>query len=342
MKQAECKVALTHRRKVNLILLIIAMGCENKAPPSKTSLKQDETAKPTDVYHTQNIGAKTAMIQRESESARSVGNPCDLDQRGLIQVVPDPVLSKERRIAAWQREFDIQSPKALQELLPVFGDSHTFALTSAELFHVLSGGRPFDGSCIRFRYLSIEPPNKTVARLINDHHFTVLNTPSGRATILVSKDQQRQLSVGTNENLTTQIDGVLRLKSGHTFESEQFIDQTSAVSSISQIMPGIEYGIYSSGRRGLKFAGLERITWRTRQTAKETVSRIERAGFSRIEDSVPVWKKHNETYTFRTYETGKLSIFWQKKWTQKDWAKRFSRREEPGASPSATPKPLTQ
>ena len=150
--------------------------------------------------------------------------------------------------------------------------------------------------------------------------------------MLISQDQQSQLSVGTNENLTTQIDGVIPLKSNHTFETEQFIDRTSAVSSISQITPGIEYGIYSSGRRGLKFAGLERMTWRTRQTAKETVSHIERAGFSRIENSVTVWKKQNETYTFRTYETGKLSMFWQKKWTQKDWAKRFSRPVEPVAS----------
>ena len=112
------------------------------------------------------------------------------------------------------------------------------------------GGRPFDGSCVRFRYLSIDPPNRTVDRLVNDHDFTVLNKPSGKATILVSKDQQSQLSVGTNENLTTQIDGVIPFKSNHTFETEQFIDRTSAVSSISQITPGIEYGICSSGRQG--------------------------------------------------------------------------------------------
>ena len=342
MRQAECKGGLTHRREVILFLLIIAMGCEDKAPPSKTSFKQDETAKPTNVHHMQNIGSKPVLIQRESESTRSLGNPCDLDQRGLIQVVPDPVLIQGRRIAAWQREFDIQSPTALQKLLPVFGDSHTFALTSAELLHGLSGGRPFNGSCIRFRYLSIEPPNRTIDRLINDHHFTLVNKPSGKATILISKDQQRQLSVGTNENLTTQIDGVIPLKPGHTFTIEQFSNQTAAVSSVTQLTPGIEYGIYSSGRRGLKFAGLERMTWRTRQTAKEAVSGIERAGFSRIEDSVPVWNRQNETFTFRTYETGKLSIFWQKKWTQKNWAKRFSRSVEPVEPPSATPKPITQ
>ena len=342
MKQVKCTSGLTHRGDVVLLMLLVVMGCEYKFSTSKANLNQHETAKPTDARPPRKIGSNSALIRSDSGSVLPVADPCAFDQRGLIEIVPEPTRVKERRLAAWQREFDIQSPKPLQNLLPVFGDSETFALVSAELSLGLSGGRPFDGGCIRFRYLALEQPNKTVNRLVNQHKFTLLRKSSGNTMELFSKEERLRLSVGTNENLTTQLDGVIRLKGSENLSAKQFTKKASVEFAKAPLVPGIEYGIYSSGRKGLKFAGLERLTWRTRQTAEEAIAQIERAGFLRLKDSRPVWKKQNETYTFRTYEAGSLSIFWQKKWTQKDWANRFSRSEKPVASPSAAPKPFTQ
>ena len=342
MKQVKCRGELKYRGDVILLMLLMAMGCEYTTSTSTENFAQPKTAKPTDVHPPRNIGPKNALVRSDSRAISPVADPCVLDQRGLIEIAPEPMRVKERRLAAWQREFDIQSPKALQNLLPVFGDSQTFALVSAELSFGISGGRPFDGGCIRFRYLTLEQPKKTVARLLNQHNFVLLEKSSGNTTELSSKERRLRVSVGTNENLTTQLDGVIRLRRSKNLRVEQLIDEASVSFAKAQLAQGIEYGIYSSGRRGLKFAGLERMTWRTRQTLEETIAHIERAGFSRIKDHLSVWKKQNETYTFRTYEAGNLSIFWQKKWTHKDWASRFSRSLTPVASPLATPKPLKQ
>ena len=83
---------LTHRRKVILFLLIIAMGCENKAPPSKTSLKQMRPpSQPMFIIR------KTSVPKRpdsESLSRRSVGNPCDLTKEDLFRSYLTPCLFK--------------------------------------------------------------------------------------------------------------------------------------------------------------------------------------------------------------------------------------------------------
>jgi hypothetical protein len=94
----------------------------------------------------------------------------------------------------------------------------------------------------------------------------------------------------------------------------------------SESVKAFEYGLYVSGRRGLKFPGLERAVLVTTLNHAQLEARLKSAQFSPDEKDKKVYVNGARTVTSRSYTKGFLSVFWQSRLTVENTTPRLQNR----------------
>ena len=119
------------------------------------------------------------------------------------------------------------------------------------------------------------------------------------------------VNVGMNEQAVTQVDFSLVPHQALPLELP-YADEVPLVKWLKSFrVVGFEYGMYISGRKGLRFPGLKRTVMVVDVSQDVVDSQFKTLGFVRDKGDGRVFTKGSQTVTTRRYSGQQLSVSWQ-------------------------------
>lgn len=280
----------------------LLVGCVKDAPPVSGSHGAESDVQALE--GTQVHKPLKLPIQRKRSQPQ-----CRVDITGLVKKSVDPRRLEKVRRQAWAREQGLILNPDWLALLPSLDQIPNSKVVSFEISAGALGGHLKPGmECVRWRLLSRDDVTKAKADMLRA--FTLSLTPRG--TFFGPIDLGTlEVNVGTNGQSVTQLDFALVPRTSLPPQIT-FGEQSPTLMWLrSHPVKAFEYGLYVSGRRGLKFPGLERVVLVADIQHEQLESKLKSAQFSSDSKDKRVYVNEGRTVTARSYNAGFLSVFWQ-------------------------------
>ncbi len=289
-------------------------GCACDSTPERIKPPVKELAK------AESQPASPAQSKRAAVRV-TVNGTCQVDTAGLVQSTGDSKRLGKVRRQSWRREESLKLSPDRLALLPSLETIPQIKMVSFEVSAGSSGGHPKPGfECIRWRLLSEAGPANTKDAVRKSFGLAIRENGVFEGTVPVGT---LQVSVGTNGRDVTQIDFALVPKLAVPTNFSFGVESPLLTWLRGQSMSGFEYGVYISGRKGLKFPGLERAVVLTGVERVLLERKLGGLGFVVDEKHPHVFVNSTRTVTSRRYEQSQLSVFWQSRLNQKATSRWF-------------------
>lgn len=297
--------------------LSLLLGCVKETTPISSPTATDLSI--------QKPEGKQALDGQDSlELLEQSATQCRVDTTGLVDTSVDTQRLKKIRESAWARELTLNLSPDWLALLPSVDQFTNAKVVSFEMSVGSIGGRLHRGAeCVRWRLLSASGVTDTEADVVRV--FGLRPTPAG-SFVGGTDVGYIEVNVGTNGQSVTQVDFALVPSMPVSLQIPFGVHSPVLIWLRSQSVKAFEYGLYVSGRRGLKFPGFERAVLVTTLKHKQLETRLKSAQFLPDEKDKKVYVNGARTVTARSYTNGSLSVFWQSRLSAEDTAPRLKNR----------------
>jgi hypothetical protein len=297
------------RKPVAVVCLAMVIGtaCHKDAPPLSARLTSNEAN--VSVHDRPEGTAVDSNVERARVVPKNI--VCTPDTTGVVT----PSLSADRlkavRSRAWAREQTLKLRPEWWALLPSLQAMANAKIVSFEISVGASAGYLRAGfECIRWRILSSDDVLSVKQRLVHMLGLKPIQAGELAGTVSVG---QLSVGMGVNGQDVTQVDFALVPKA--KIASTLPFGQQSPLVTWLRTYPvvGFEYGVYVSGRKGLKFPGFERAVVLANLPSNDLDLKLKEQSFQPDKASPAVYVQGTQTLTVRRYERDLLSVFWQRR-----------------------------
>ena len=299
------KLGLKHIRSISrIITLLIIVGCRADSPPAKdSSSEQSPSARTTGRLTHQSVGVE------HIEATLKRSEVCPVDTRGTVRPGQLSQARSTARLRAWGRERSLSLSANWLSLLPNIEPLKQKKVVSLEIYRGARSGRiEKDYQCLRWRVLSGRTSPEVLAELNALFKLTAVTPSLFQANLM---EGVMRLNVGMNEQAVTQLDFSLVPNQALPLDLA-YADEVPLVQWLKSFrVVGFEYGIYISGRKGLRYPGLRRTVMVVDVSQDVVDSQLRKLGFVRDKGDKRVFTKGSQTVTSRGYLGQPLSVSWQ-------------------------------
>lgn len=248
-----------------------------------------------------------------------LGNPsspsCVPDDRGRRSNSTAQDKLGDRLVRIWVRESALITREEWRPYMPSGEGTSEFKLVSFEVSNASAAGKLAPNfRCVRMRFLA--KSNPAIVRKLLQDGWQLKAVESAETLIGENKIGRLTVSIGLNQDLLTQVDVALLpeapIPASFPFGGKRPLLEASR----RQASNAFEYGIYASGKPGLKFPGLERAIVLIKDDEDAVRHVLEEDEYLLQERGEDLFVKDFETYTFRRYAKDNLALFWQLRMTQ--------------------------
>ena len=287
--------------------MVICVACHKETPSLRDQSAPNEAK--------ESAPARTKGAPLDSRVSHSSVLPksalCAPDTTGVVT----PSLSADRlkavRSRAWAKERTLELRPEWWALMPSLEALHNVKLVSFEMSVGASAGYVRAGfKCIRWRILSSDDAVSIKQRLVQILGLKPTQMGSLAGVLSVG---HLTLEVGINGYDVTQLDFAL-VPDAEIEPTMPFGNQSPLVTWLRTYpVAGFEYGVYVSGRKGLKFPGFERAVVLARLPSSDLDSKLKAEFFEPDKANPEVYVHDTRTVTTRRYGRDILSVFWQRR-----------------------------
>ena len=287
-----------------ILMVLVLAACTSSSSPARQP-STDQFISPSE---TDKSSKSYDSVEGTETTPKGTGS-CPVDTRGVVGPSRlSQVRSKIRR-RAWHRERSLSLGAHFRSILPDILTPKHSKLVSFEVYrHARSGRFLKNYQCVRWRILSDLSMKGVLAELNASHVLTTVKPNLIKATL---PQGVLMLNVGVNEQAVTQVDFSLvphQVLPAELLYAED-VPLVQWLKSFSVV--GFEYGLYISGRKGLRFPGLKRTVMVVDVDLKTVESQLQVLGFTRNEADRRAFVHGSQAVTTRSYSGQGLSVSWQ-------------------------------